>query len=63
MTEGEALGHDYSDATCTKPKTCKRCNMTDGDSLGHNWNDGEIIKKATCTESGMENILVMYVKK
>ncbi len=42
----DELGHDYADATCTEPKTCKRtdCGATDGDALGHDYAD------ATCTE-------------
>ncbi len=38
-TEGSALGHDWADATCTAPKTCKRtgCTATDGSPLGHDW--------------------------
>ena len=38
--------HDYADATCTEPKTCKRtnCGATDGVALGHDYAD------ATCTE-------------
>lgn len=35
------LGHDWAEATCTAPKTCKRdgCNATDGNLLGHNYSD------------------------
>ncbi len=29
------LGHDYVEATCTKPKTCKKCESTEGVALGH----------------------------
>lgn len=32
-----ALGHDWKDATCTVPKTCKRCHVTEGAPLGHEW--------------------------
>ncbi len=32
---GYSLGHDYEDATCTKPKTCSRCGGTSGNALGH----------------------------
>ena len=37
LTKGEALGHDWADATCTAPKSCKRdgCDATEGDPLGH----------------------------
>ncbi len=33
----DALSHDWADATCTDPKTCKRdnCGVTEGEALGH----------------------------
>jgi len=39
-----SITHDYADATCTEPKTCKICGYEDGEALGHNW------IPATCTE-------------
>ncbi|MBQ9703167.1 MAG: hypothetical protein IJV68_01335 [Clostridia bacterium] len=35
----DELGHDYADATCTEPKTCKRtdCGATEGNALGHSF--------------------------
>lgn len=35
----DELGHDYNDATCTAPKTCKRddCGATEGVALGHKY--------------------------
>ncbi len=38
--------HDFADATCTAPKTCKNdgCTATEGKALGHDW------VNATCTE-------------
>ena len=38
-----ALGHKWTDATCTAPKTCSVCKATEGEALGHKWTD------ATCT--------------
>ena len=32
-----ALGHNWSDATCTTAKTCSRCKDTSGKALGHDW--------------------------
>lgn len=34
---GTALNHDWVEATCTEPKTCRRegCGATDGNPLGH----------------------------
>ena len=30
-----ALGHTWTDATCTAPKTCSVCGETEGEALGH----------------------------
>lgn len=30
-----ALSHDFEDATCTLPKTCKVCHATEGEANGH----------------------------
>jgi hypothetical protein len=58
MTFGELLKrilrceHDWIDATCTTPKTCKLCGITEGEALGH---IEEVIegKAATCEETGL----------
>jgi len=38
-------GHDYAEATCTSPKTCKVCGETEGEPLPHDYAD------ATCTSA------------
>ena len=49
-TEIPMVAHDYADATCTAPKTCKNCPATEGEALGH---DEEYLDIApTCTEEG-----------
>ena len=46
VTEAEVklspLGHDWQEATCETPKTCKRagCSATEGRPLGHDWTTG-----------------------
>jgi len=30
-------GHDWQDATCDNPKTCKACGLTDGNANGHDF--------------------------
>lgn len=46
VTEDEVklapLGHDWQEATCETPKTCKRagCSATEGRPLGHDWTTG-----------------------
>ena len=44
--------HEWIEATCTSPKTCKLCGITEGEVLGH---IEEIIpgKAATCEETGL----------
>ena len=36
--------HDWADATCTTPMTCKKCGLTKGNPNKHSY------KAATCTE-------------
>lgn len=44
--------HNWTEATCTEPKTCSECGETDGEAKGHT---EETIagKAATCTEAGV----------
>ena len=44
--------HDYDDATCKAPKTCKVCGATSGTKLSHKSDSGTVTKKATCTAIG-----------
>ncbi len=39
--------HQYSEATCTEPATCQKCEETIGEPLGHDYSE------ATCTEPGI----------
>ncbi len=54
---GSALDHDWADATCTDPKTCKRdgCGVTEGDPLGHEWGRWVVTKPATEDAAGRES--------
>ncbi len=49
-----ALGHDYAAATCTEPKTCKRCGGTSGNPLGHTYaaSDKGTVVAPTCVAEG-----------
>ena len=53
---GNVLGHDWADAICTDPKTCKRdgCGATDGEALGHEWGRWVVTKPATEDAAGRE---------
>ena len=46
------LGHDWTDATCTAPKTCSVCGETEGEALGHDWTDATCTTPKTCSVCG-----------
>ena len=39
-TDGKALGHVWSAATCLAPKTCAACGKTEGKTASHNYANG-----------------------
>ena len=41
--ETPALGHSWTDATCTAPKTCTVCHITEGDIAAHNYQNGACV--------------------
>ena len=47
-----ALGHDWLDATCQSPKTCKRCGLEEGDPAPHSFGDWRVLHRPTCTSVG-----------
>ncbi len=49
---GHVCVHDWEDATCTEPKTCKLCGVTDGEALGHDWMDATYDAPKTCKRCG-----------
>ncbi len=44
--------HNWSEATCTKPKTCIDCGDTEGEPLGHLWSDATCTTPKTCSRCG-----------
>ena len=53
-TVGTALGHTWSNAICTTPKTCSACGKAEGIALGHSWNDGVVTKEPTTENTGIK---------
>lgn len=43
-----ALEHEWEDATCEKPKTCKLCGITEGEKSGHKWVEATCQTPKTC---------------
>jgi len=52
-TECEALGHDFTEATCTDAKTCKVCGATEGVELGHDFASADCTTAKTCKVCGV----------
>ena len=48
----EPCEHDFEDATCEKPKTCKKCGATEGKPLGHDFMDATTDAPKTCRRCG-----------
>ena len=44
--------HQWSEATCSTPKTCTLCEETQGNVLEHNFTEWETTKDPTCTIDG-----------
>lgn len=44
--------HQWEDATCIAPKTCKLCQETLGDRLGHQWSNATCTENKTCSRCG-----------
>ena len=44
--------HDYTEATCSKPKTCTKCGETTGSALGHDYTAATCIAPMTCETCG-----------
>ena len=44
--------HEWTNATCTAPKTCATCDATEGKALGHNYVDATCTTPKTCQTCG-----------
>ncbi len=52
--------HDYSDATCTAPKTCTICGATDGETLGHIYDKQVVSSKYLKSAASCSSAAVYY---
>lgn len=48
----EEEGHDFEEATCQAPKTCKVCGETEGEPLEHEWGLRTVDSAKTCSICG-----------
>lgn len=44
--------HEWNEATCTTPKTCKLCEATEGEVKAHQWQDATCTTPKTCKDCG-----------
>lgn len=49
LLAGCSCQHQWTDATCTEPKTCSKCALTEGEALGHSWKDADCVTPKTCS--------------
>lgn len=47
--------HEWTEATCTEPKTCTKCGETEGEALGHTWTEATCTKAKECSRCGAES--------
>ena len=47
------LRHDWTEATCTEPKTCAKCGKTEGEPAEHTWAEATCTEPKTCTVCGL----------
>ena len=52
LLSGCSCQHQWTEATCTAPKTCSLCSITEGDTLGHSWLEADCITAKTCSRCG-----------
>lgn len=57
----DALGHDWEQATCSAPKTCKRCLVTEGTPAPHVYNL-EVVKQDALKSSATSTTAAVYYK-
>ena len=51
-TDCSTLGHIWTAATCTTPKTCSVCGATEGSALEHRWASPTCTEPKTCRSCG-----------
>lgn len=52
MLPGCCLAHDWVEADCDSPRTCKVCGETEGEPLGHTWAEATCVLPKTCEVCG-----------
>lgn len=54
LLTGCQCSHEWTEADCTTPKTCSKCDLTEGEALPHQWQDATCTQVKTCILCGQE---------
>ena len=57
---GKGCKHEWQDATCTAPKTCKLCSETEGSALGHSYTVETVKAEALKSAATCQGAAVYY---
>ncbi len=52
VIEEKVCNHEWIDATCEAPRTCKVCGVTEGKPLEHDWKPATLDEPKTCKNCG-----------
>jgi hypothetical protein len=52
LLTGCHINHEWTEATCTEPKTCSVGGETEGEALGHEWAEATCTEPKTCSRCG-----------
>lgn len=53
LLAGCSCRHEWSEASCTLPKTCTKCRVAEGDAMGHSWKKADCVAPKTCSVCGL----------
>jgi len=53
LLAGCACQHEWTDASCTAPKTCTKCDAVEGEALEHSWKNADCVTPKTCSSCGL----------
>ncbi|MBR4038963.1 MAG: hypothetical protein IKJ11_02565 [Clostridia bacterium] len=48
----KACAHDWTEASCTEPRSCSVCGVTEGEALGHKWTEASCTEPRSCSVCG-----------
>ena len=53
LLAGCSCEHEWTEATCTTPRHCAKCETAEEEALGHSWKDADCIHPRTCSRCSL----------